>query len=86
MTVLAFGSVIWLLKLLYELAGMGTVPQYTFTFDIPPSDPVGMTIHNAQLYGLTPRGAQDYATLLPPGGHVVHLDSAPKAYTPTFFH
>lgn len=85
-TILAFGFVIWLLKLLYELAGTGTVQQYTLMFDIPPSDPVGMTIHNTQLYGLTPRGAQDYAALLPSGGHVVHLGSPPKAYTPTLFH
>ncbi|KAI6128243.1 hypothetical protein EV401DRAFT_1931477 [Pisolithus croceorrhizus] len=58
----------------------------TLTFDILPSDPVGLTIHNTQLYGLTPRGAQDYAALLPSDGHVVHLGSPPKDYSPTLFH
>lgn len=84
--VFALGFLIWLLKLLYELAGAGTVLHYTLEFDMPSSDAVGMIVRNTHLYDLTPRSAPDYAALLPSGGHVVHLGSPPKIYTPTLFH
>ncbi|KAF8550777.1 hypothetical protein OG21DRAFT_1513636 [Imleria badia] len=45
-----------------------------------------MIIHNSHRYDLTPSGVEDYAALLPPGGHLVHLGSPPKAHTPTLFH
>lgn len=45
-----------------------------------------MIIHNTHRYDLTPSGAEDFTALLPPGGHVVHLGSPPRSYTPTLFH
>jgi hypothetical protein len=58
----------------------------SLTFDIPPSEPVAMTIHDTRRYDLTPSGVEDYAALLPPGGHLVYFGSPPKAHTSTLFH
>ena len=58
----------------------------SLTFDIPHSDPVGMIIHNTRRYGVTHGGSKEYAALIPPGGHLIHLGSPPQAYTPTLFH
>ena len=58
----------------------------TLTFDIPHSDPVAITVHNTHRYQLTPSAAEEFAALLPLGGHLVHLGSPPRVHTPTLFH
>ncbi|KAG9309709.1 hypothetical protein JVU11DRAFT_10385 [Chiua virens] len=58
----------------------------SLTFDIMPSDPVAMIIHNSHRYDFSPSGVEDSAALLPSGGHLVHLGSPPIPYTPTLFH
>lgn len=63
-----------------------TIDAGSLTFDIPPGDPVAMIIHNTHRYEITLSGAEEFAALLPPGGHLIHLGTPPKAYTPTLFH
>ncbi|KAK7042064.1 hypothetical protein R3P38DRAFT_304545 [Favolaschia claudopus] len=60
------------------------------TFDVNVGDLVGFTVFNTARYGLNDEGAEDYAKLMPSGGHTVHLASEDgqdiHAFTVTLFH
>lgn len=58
----------------------------TFSW-VPPSDPVAMFIGEGSHYDLfSDQGTQEYAKLLPSGGHTVHPAGSEKPYTVTLFH
>jgi hypothetical protein len=58
-------------------------------FRVPPSEPVGMSISYSTHYQIdTKEGEEEWAHLLPSGGHLVHLDHTGdiRPYTVTLFH
>jgi len=59
-------------------------------FDVEPSDLVAMTISDTARYDLTENGNIEYASLMPTGGHTVHISTTdepvPQTFTVALFH
>jgi len=70
---------------------MSTAPG-ALSFRVPKAAPVAMSITDSVRYQLDTSGAEDYAKLLPSGGHIVYIDDddsqtiGPEPYTVTLFH
>ncbi|KAJ7817840.1 hypothetical protein B0H14DRAFT_3148042 [Mycena olivaceomarginata] len=62
----------------------------TLTFDVKVGELVGLTIFNTAHYGLDDEGAEEYARLMPSGGHTIHLAAGDnrqsQEFTVTLFH
>ncbi len=62
----------------------------SLTFDVKFDAPVAMHIDDTSRFTMDEDGAKDYAALIPPEGHIVHMTDGtqwpPKKYTVTLFH
>ncbi|KAF4614528.1 hypothetical protein D9613_002459 [Agrocybe pediades] len=60
------------------------------SFDVPPMDLVAMTITDTTHYDLNDKGSVDFASLMPSGGHTIHItgpgSEVPETFTVALFH
>ncbi|KAJ6490179.1 hypothetical protein DFH09DRAFT_1053828 [Mycena vulgaris] len=76
--------------ILYFSSGTPSSAASSLSFTVDVGDLVGLTIHNTARYGIDEEGGQDYAQLMPSGGHTIHLLSdrnrQPQVSTVALFH
>ncbi|KAF9556154.1 hypothetical protein CPC08DRAFT_711400 [Agrocybe pediades] len=62
----------------------------SLSFDVPSMDLVAMTITDTTHYDLNDEGSVDFASLMPSGGHTVHIaapgSEVPETFTVALFH